>query len=342
MKEAKSSSGFVRKVLRWLLPLGFSAAAIWLVLRDVEWTDVVQNLSKIPASTILLASLIFLLGLSLRVFCWYLLLGRRISYKDTFFVMNAGYLLNNIFPFRLGEIGRAMLLDDPEGLSAWEVLSSIILERVLDVFLAGVFVLGMLPRIIGGAYDQRLISLALGIAVIGIIVLYLTARYRSQIALWLEKWSLKSTFVQKWLSPKLVQILNGLAVFDRPSFFLLAFGSLAASWGLAFLMHYLVFSNLFPTPPFWWMIFVLGAGAFGAALPSAPAALGVFEGVMVAAFSLLGVDQGLAFTHAIIVHAIQFMLTNILGLVGLRLRGQAVVDLYRRATRQSSDVPSSR
>ncbi len=48
--------------------------------------------------------------------------------------MSAGYLLNNIFPFRLGEIGRAILLDDPERSPALEVFSSILMERVFDVF----------------------------------------------------------------------------------------------------------------------------------------------------------------------------------------------------------------
>ena len=71
--------------------------------------------------------------------------------------------------------------------------------------------------------------------------------------------------------------------------------------------------------------------AFGAALPSAPAGLGVFEGVMVTAFALLGVNADLAFTHAVVIHALAIVFTGILGLIGLRLQGQALVSLYQRA-----------
>jgi hypothetical protein len=63
---------------------------------------------------------------------------------------------------------------------------------------------------------------------------------------------------------------------------------------------------------------------------------------MVAAFALLGVDSGIAFTHAIVIHAMAFLFTNIMGLVGLRLRGQAVVDLYHRAVNRPKNQPASR
>jgi uncharacterized membrane protein YbhN (UPF0104 family) len=59
---------------------------------------------------------------------------------------------------------------------------------------------------------------------------------------------------------------------------------------------------------------------------------------MVAAFSLLGVDAETAFTHAIVIHAISFVYANIFGLIGLRLRGKALISLYRRALHRSPEV----
>ena len=162
MTEAKNQRS-LGKILRWLIPLAISALAIWLVLRQVGLSQVIANLSKIRWQAILLASLVYFLSLFARVFAWYILLHKRVSFKDAFFAMNAGYLLNNVFPFRLGEIGRALLLDRPEGPKAFEVLSSVVMERVFDVFLAAVFVLAMLPRAIGGDFDQRIVWLALAL-----------------------------------------------------------------------------------------------------------------------------------------------------------------------------------
>ena len=322
------------KILRWLIPLAISALAIGLVLRQVGFSQLVANLSKLRWQTILLASLVYFISLLARVFAWYILLQRRVTFKEAFFTMNAGYLLNNVFPFRLGEVGRALLLDKPEGPKAFEVLSSVLMERVFDVFLAAVFVLSMLPRVIGGDFDQGLIWVALGIAVVGLVALYLMARFSGRINRWLAKWGERSNFIKTKVAPRAAEVLTGLAVLRKPGAFLLAFGSLALSWAIAFGENYIIFNQLQPNPPFWWMIFVLSMAAFGAALPSAPAGLGVFEGVMVAAFALLGVDADLAFTHAIVIHAFSFVYTSILGLIGLRMQGQALVSLYRRAVRK--------
>ena len=336
-----SKSGWLGKILRWLIPLTFSGVAFWLILRQIEFAQLVENLKKIGWGTILLAIVFYYLSYFARVFCWYLLLRRKVSFWNAFFTMSAGYLLNNIFPFRLGEIGRAILLDDPERSPALEVFSSILVERVFDVFLAALFILAMLPRVIGESFDQRLIVLALVLAGTGLVMLFLAARFREKIAGWLARWGERSKFIKEWVTPKAEQLLEGLSVLNKPGLFLLSFGSLAISWFLSFGENYVVFNSLQPQPLFWWMIFVLSSGAFGGALPAVPAGLGVFEGVMVAAFALLGVDANVAFTHAIVIHTMAFLFTNIMGLIGLRLRGQAVVDLYHRAINRPKDQPTS-
>jgi uncharacterized protein (TIRG00374 family) len=249
--------------------------------------------------------------------------------------MGAGYLLNNIFPFRLGEIGRAILLDNPEGPTAIEVFSSVVVERVFDVFLATIFILSVLPRVVSGEFNQLLVVLVLVIAVIAMFVLYAGARYQNHINKWLACWGEKQGFIKKWLAPKLEQFLIGLSVLNNPKHFLLAFGSLALSWVIAFGENYLIFQNLYESPPIWWMVFVLSAGAFGMALPSIPAGFGLFEGVMVGAFALIGISADIALTHAIIIHAISFIFSNIIGLIGLKLRGEAVISFYKRVIQRS-------
>ncbi len=329
------------KGLRWLIPLAISGIALWLVLRNIDFSQFLHHLSRIGWQPFLLASLVYLVSFLFRAFCWYLLMQRKVSYKDAFLTMGAGYLLNNIFPFRLGEIGRAVLLDDPQGVSGLEVLSSVLVERIFDVFLAAVFVLSMLPRILGAAYDQSLIVMALILAITGFAVLFLATRYQGKINVWIARWGERSDFIKNWVAPKVVKLLNGLSILNNPASFMLALGSLVVSWFLAFGQNYIIFRSIFPQPPFWWMIFVLSAAAFGAALPSAPAGWGVFEGVKVAAFALLGVEAELAFTLAIVVHLMTFVYASIIGLIGLRLRGEAVIALYHRVVHHASEVKSN-
>ncbi len=334
-KNAKSIRG---KVLRWMVPLLISGLAIWLVLRNIDFSQFILNLTRIQWHTYLFASLLYFFSFGLRAFCWHILLRRKVSYRDAFFTMGAGYLLNNIFPFRLGEIGRAVLLDDPDHTSILEVFSSVVVERVFDVFLAAVFVLSVLPRILGDEFDQSLIMIAFILELVGLIVLFFLAKFRVQIGAWLLRWGERSTFIRNWVTPKVIHALEGFSVLTHPRAFLLAFGSLVLSWGFAFIQNYVIFRDLYSNPPFWWMIFILSAGAFGAALPSAPAGLGVFHGVVIAAFVLLGVGAEVAFAHAIVVHAMVFIYANLIGLIGLRLRGEALVVFFQRVLTRAPKV----
>jgi uncharacterized protein (TIRG00374 family) len=326
------------KILHWIFPLAISGVAIGLVLKQIEFAQFTMQLSKISWEALLMGAVLYLVSYLFRVFCWFTLLKKRVSFKDAFFVMGAGYLLNNIFPFRLGEIGRAVLLDDPKGPTALEVFSSVIMERVLDVFLAAVFLLSMIPRLVDGDYNRSLVIIFFILSLIGLAALYTMARFRQQINHWLSRREENAGLVMRWVTPKAAQLLEGLSVLENPASFFLAFGSLAISWAIAFVENFVIFSNLTTSPPFWWMVFGLSAGAFGAALPSAPSGIGVFEGVMVSAFALVGVDAEIAFTHAIVIHVIMFVFSNIIGLIGLKLRGEAVIDLYHRVVKRSQNL----
>jgi uncharacterized membrane protein YbhN (UPF0104 family) len=84
-----------------------------------------------------------------------------------------------------------------------------------------------------------------------------------------------------------------------------------------------------PHPPFWWVAFVLGVTALGGALPSSSGAVGVLEAAIVAALVVLKVDQSTALAYGIVLHLIQFVITSVLGLIGLSREGESLTGIYR-------------
>ena len=324
------------KLLRWVTSLSISALAIWLVLRQVEFSRFVDNLSEISLATFFFASLAFLLSYLFRVFCWLVLLKKKTTYQDAFFAMGVGYLLNNILPFRLGEFGRAILLGNKSDLSTMEVLSSVLVERILDISLAAIFMLSMLPRIVKSEFDQGFVLLVVALSLGVFAILFLVARFRDVINTWLIAWGDRSLFIKMHVTSRGMQLLEGLSILTNPKYFALGFGSLTISWMIAFGQNLISFRSLSTHAPFWWMIFTLSAGAFGNALPSAPAGIGVFEGVMVAAFAVLGVEPDIAFTQAVVVHFISIFYTSIFGLIGLHLQGEAFVSIYKKVLNRAT------
>jgi len=337
LKEGKWS--LIDTLLRWIIPLAISGLAIWFLLSSVDYISLVEAFRTIRIDILIWSSLISFCALLFRVWCWYLLLQKQFSYKRVFFVMNAGYLFNNVFPFRLGEVGRAIILGGGggSGPGILEVFSSIVVERVYDVALAAAFFLGTLSLVLVEESTRFFVLILLGMVLVTLLVLILLSRNRQKINRWLLSQRDRRYWLANWAAPKLDAILKGFAVLTNPLLFFESFGLLVISWLLAFLQQFIILRALIPDAPFWWVVFILGAGALGMALPSAPAGLGVFEASVVGAFLLLNVDYATALAYALIVHSMQFTYSSILGVIGLITEGQSVSGLYRRAKMQKQD-----
>jgi len=65
-KKANLSS-----VLRWLLPVVITAAAIYFLSQQVDFSQVGAAFRRVDATTILSVAGLFLLSLVLRVICWF-------------------------------------------------------------------------------------------------------------------------------------------------------------------------------------------------------------------------------------------------------------------------------
>jgi len=330
-----TSKNALAKFLRILLPVAVSALSIWLVLRKVDFAALSAAFRSITIPTLLFCSLTYLVGMFLRGVSWHLILNRKFEFRRVFLVLNAGYLLNNVLPFRLGEFGRAILLGSsaPSRPGKLEVLSSIVVERIYDLFLAAVFFLSTLPFVIVAPTARLLAFAVLFLVLLTFALVFWASRKRLSIIAWLQAHPHK---VFLWLAPKLDSLLKGFSILNQPHLFLASFGLMFLSWVLSMLQQTSLRQALIPDSQWWWVIFILASGAFGGALPSAPASLGVFEAAIVGAFALLDVPQTPALAFALIVHIIHLFFSSIFGMLGLVTEGQSITSLYRQARQQKS------
>ena len=129
-----------------------------------------------------------LLWLFMRAGVWHTLLEKNYPIKQVFLAINQGYLLNNILPFRLGEVGRAFLLSsktpnpakesDRAQIGFFYILSTILIERALDVGLAAGLLLVTLPFVVGASWALQAGLAAAGLVMLGLGSLYLIAQNR--------------------------------------------------------------------------------------------------------------------------------------------------------------------
>ena len=308
--STRTFSSVWQGVRQWLPGLLISGIALWLVLRTVAWKDVGDALGTMSLGSLVLAVLIYLVSMLARAVCWHTLLQRKVPFKRAFFVMNEGYLLNNIFPLRLGEVGRAVLLGNSSPIGILPVFSTIIVERSYDLVIASSLLLSTLPLVLTMAWERPVALSILGIVILGLGAVVVMAHFL----------------------PKFDSVLDGFSVLNRPVFLVTSLGLMLASWGLAILQELVLLRNVVPTAPVWWVGFVLGAAAIGAGLPSVAGAIGVFEAAVVGSLALVGVPPGKALAFAFVVHGLQFTISTLMGAIGLSLEGENLISLYSKLT----------
>lgn len=315
---------------RWLPGLIISGIAIWLLIRASSWQDVIETIVLIDLEWLIPAVLCFLISMAFRAQTWKILLLNRVPYGRVFLTLNEGYLLNNVLPLRLGELGRAFLLSQATDLSGFFVLSTIVIERTYDVAIAATLLLATIPLVLGLEASQMIAVVVLTVVVLGLLTMFFLARYREAVIAKLDTFSLERPFFKEQILPRIDSILSGFEVLTRVDQFLYSIFLMLLSWFFgALLLYFLTVSFGVEVQP-WWIGFVLGVISLGIALPSAPAGLGVYEVAMVAAFSFLNVPVSQALAIALVAHLINIIITGFFGMFGLIRDGETLSNIYQQ------------
>lgn len=333
-----------------LLIGGFvSALALGIVLYFADLGKLVSALQGADYRLILLVIVINLSWLIVRSYLWHTLLRKKAGVGVIFWTVNAGYLLNNLLPFRLGEFGRAYLVSRKAPVKFWEAISSIFIERILDLIFAAGLLLALLPFVVGAAREATTAVSTITLVLLVFVVLYWMARNPGQVEVWFNWLAKRWPWLGRLGGQALSSGLQGLSVLTDPLLFFSAVAWAFVNWLVALLQYYVLLRAFFPQGEWLWSSFTLAVAALGIAAPSSPAAVGVFEAAVVGALSILGQDVSSALAMAFTAHLIQIAVTGVLGAIALAKDGQSLSDLYRkvgslrrrsRETLESSDPPA--
>jgi len=327
---------------QWKLWVGLivSAAALALALRGINLRQVGETLAQaeyvylVPATVAMLA---YLVARSVR---WRLLLGPEVSLVRCFWVTNVGYLVSNVLPFRVGDPARAVVIGQGEKISTAAALSTVVVERVLDMLMVVALLAGVTPFVsgVGGAMSAGLVA---GGAVLVALAVLLTLAFRPdwgrrlvrRVLGWLPR--LDS---ERW-ARALDGLFEGLAPLrsGRKGLALLAWS--VVTWALVVAYYWALMRAFLPRPPALAAPFLACVVGLGMAVPSSPGAVGVFHAVarygLTAPFGI-PVDQ--AVTVAFAIHAFQYVLMCVLGLVGLARESISLGWLRTQVTRTKKEA----
>ena len=321
---------FWKSARRWLPGVFISLIAILAILYFVDLQRFVDAIRSANYWLLLVFVASSIVWLGLRALVWRTLLRGRASYRDVFLTLTEGYLLNNFLPFRLGEVGRAFLLGRKAKLGFMDVLSTIVIERVVDLAFSAAILLSAVPFVVGAAGAEPIAIVVGALVVVGLVVLYLFARNRERALGLFNRLTARWPGLQKMGDDLLAPLFSGLVILTDGWLFLRFLLWMTLTWAIAIGQFYILILAFFPQATPVWALFGLGAVAFGNAIPSMPGAIGTFEAALAGALTLVSHNESASLALAVSDHLFGYLITGGFGLYALSNEGETLMGVYRQ------------
>ncbi len=278
-----------RKQKHWLLWLGLVISAIFLYLafREIDYNELWETLSETRWWWLLPGLGVYFIGVLARTWRWQHLLKplKMVSIPTLFPIINIGYMGNNVFPLRMGEVLRAVVLKRREDVSISGSLATIVVERIFDAVVVVGFVLLNLGQLTGlpgaGAFAQlsNLATWAVVIFLAGLAVFILIAMFPKP-AMRLIHGMINRILPERWREPVINianRFLEGLMSLRSPKDALMIFLTSILIWTLETGLYWCVDQALGLGLTFGQLMLLNGVVNLVLLVPAAPGGLGTFD-----------------------------------------------------------------
>ncbi len=311
---------------RWQfwLGVGISLILLYFALRGLELEDLGEALRGAQYGWLLPGIAVYFLGVWARAWRWHYLLRpvKVIPTRTMFPIVTIGYMGNNIYPARAGEVLRAVILKREEGVPVSASLATIIVERVFDgvVMLAFVFInlpeLARLTSDSGFVGSIQTLALAGTFAFLGALLVFLAAAMFPEPTMRLVTAVIQrivpSRFREKALDLA-SRFLGGLASLRSPREALMVFLTSVVIWLLETGKYWFVMHAFDFEVGFFALMLMNGIVNLATTIPSAPGYIGTFDAPGIAVLTAYGVERAMAAAYTLTLHAALWLPVTALG-----------------------------
>ena len=326
------------KQLRFVIGIVLSLVVLVVMILFIDGKEVAAAFKQVNILIVAPLSFLLVFALLCRAYAWRIILNEKVSLSQSFLIINAGYFVNTILPFRVGEFARVFLLL-PSGFSFWSAIPTILVERIFDLgFALSLFFIG-LPFALDFSQDIFTLYLLAGFAVLGIVILILLVKNKEIVYRWLENLNLLGGRFKSRLIDLVRSVLSSLETLSDPLKFAKVFIGMVLSWGLSLIFQYLLLKAFIPEANLIMAVFAIGAVAIGISIPSSPGNIGLYEASITLALTAFGIDRSIAFSYALTSHVLNLAVTTIFGSFGLVREGYSLRDVwqYSKQHREEGD-----
>ncbi|MGH2537285.1 MAG: lysylphosphatidylglycerol synthase transmembrane domain-containing protein [Candidatus Promineifilaceae bacterium] len=332
---------------RWIFWLGvlISAIFVWLALRGLRLEAVWASMRAAEYGWLVPSVGVYFLAVWARTWRWHYML-RPLKWVPTgrlFPVVVIGYMGNNVYPLRAGEVLRSFVLRGREGVGMGASLATVVVERVFDglVMLAFVFAALPLAPLPSGPIRSAVASASL--VFFAALVFFIGLAAVPAQALRLAEAIIGRLLPARARRPALElagRFLTGLESLRSFRNVLAIFATSVLIWLLETVKYWFVMQAFDFSLSFFALMLMNGVVNLATTLPSAPGYIGTFDAPGIAVLTLYGVEPELATAYTLVLHAALWLPITLLGVVYLLQARMGWAD-FRRATEAGREGAAS-
>lgn len=338
-----------RAVVQRVLEIGISLLFMWLAVRQIDFRALLLALRDANWIWILPAIAGITGMLLIKSWRWQIMFlpEHHVPFEAVLTAESAGYLASNVLPGRVGEAVRLVLLASDQPVGAARVLSTILIERLLDLLSLLAMLVLLLPFLHELPEWMMRSAQVLGIgAILGTVVIVVLSYWKERVLRWSHAVLRHIRFLDRpGVYTSIEHLIDGFAALRGrrgPALIALSF----AAWGAVLVETFSIRMAVGSTVPMTAMIFALIVTSLGMVVPATPGYIGVFHGLVVLSLAPFGVPQTNAMSVALVWHAVNYIVLSLAGLIMLAIHGTSLGQVLAKwrnrgaAVNQSETVPN--
>ena len=314
------------KLKRWHIWLGVAISAVFLYLafRKVDFALVWQYLKGAQWSWVLFGLAFYFVGVLLRAWRWQVLLNplKRLPIRRLFPVVAIGYMGNNVYPARAGEVLRSVLLKSKDQVDISGSLATIVVERLFDAIVILGLVLLNLRQLTGMPAAAEWVGSIQKGAVIGsavfllLLLIFLAMVFFPARTQKVSAWVINRVVPARLRAPLsgiVARFITGLSSLRSPIETLKVLLLSIAIWTCENGLYWGVMRALGMDLSFMTLMLLNGVVNLVLLVPAAPGGLGTFDAACKAMLILFGIGAEQALGYTLLLRAALWVPITVLG-----------------------------
>ncbi|MBN1680425.1 MAG: flippase-like domain-containing protein [Anaerolineae bacterium] len=311
-----------------------SALFLYIGLKGLHLSDVWDDMRQATIGWLVPGIAVYFLAVWGRTWRWHYLLRpiKSVSLRSLFPIVVIGYMGNNVYPFRAGEVIRAYVLKRNEEVAISASLATIVVERVFDGLVMLIFVFVALPFAdFKEDWLKEVVffsTLLFWGAFVVFVIMALHPERTRRFYVWVF-----ARLLPRGINTRLLEFadhfMDGLVNLRRPRDLIMTLVSSVFIWLTETTKYWFVMHAFDFKVSFFVLMVMTAVVNLATTLPSSPGYVGTFDTPGIKTLKAYGVTEPLAASYTLVLHAALWLPITLLGFYYLYREGLSWRDFSR-------------